>query len=61
MRPLLNKFNLNTSKLIFRRFSPAIPYSFGILTPSHQPMSQIAKSFLKFTEIEIDKMLKDKK
>ena len=56
---LLNKFNLNTSKLVFRRFSPTIPYSFGILTPSHQPMSQIAKSFLKYTEIEIDKMLKE--
>ena len=56
---LINKFNLNTSKLVFRRLSPTIPYSFGILTPSQQPLSQIAKSFLKFTEIEIDKMLKE--
>ena len=54
---LISKFNLDTSKIVFRRLSSSIPYSFGILTPSHQPMSQIAKSFLSYLEIEIENML----
>jgi len=54
---LINKFNLDTSKIVFRRLSSTIPYSFGILTPSHQPMSQIAKSFLNYLEIGIENML----
>ena len=56
---LINKFNLDTSKIVFRRLSSTIPYSFGILTPSHQPMSQIAKSFLSYLEIEIENMLRE--
>lgn len=54
---LINKFNLDTSKIVFRRLSSTIPYSFGILTPSHQPMSQIAKSFLNYLENGIENML----
>ncbi|MDC0391091.1 LysR family transcriptional regulator [Candidatus Pelagibacter ubique] len=54
---LINKFNLDTSKIVFRRLSSTIPYSFGILTPAHQPMSQIAKSFLNYLEIGIENML----
>ena len=56
---LINKFNLDTSKIVFRRLSSSIPYSFGILTPSHQPMSQIAKSFLNYLENGIENMLKE--
>ena len=56
---LINKFNLDTSKIVFRRLSSTIPYSFGILTPSHQPMSQIAKSFLNYLEIGIENMLRE--
>ena len=56
---LISKFNLDTSKIVFRRLSSSIPYSFGILTPSHQPMSQIAKSFLSYLEIQIENMLKE--
>ena len=56
---LLNKLNLNISKLVFRRLSPVIPYSFGILTPSYQPMSQSAKLFLEYMKIEIEIMLND--
>ena len=56
---LINKFNLDTSKIVFRRLSSTIPYSFGILTPTHQPMSQIAKSFLNYLEIGIENMLEE--
>ena len=56
---LINRFNLDTSKIVFRRLSSTIPYSFGILTPTHQPMSQIAKSFLNYLEIGIENMLEE--
>ena len=56
---LINKFNLDTSKIVFRKLSSSIPYSFGILTPSHQPMSQIAKSFLNYLEIGVENMLSE--
>ena len=56
---LINKFNLDTSKIVFRRLSSSIPYSFGILTPSYQPISQISKSFLNYLEIGVENMLRE--
>jgi len=46
-------YKKGSEKLIFKPMRPNIPFAVSIMTPSHRPISNLAKAFSQFLRIEL--------
>jgi hypothetical protein len=49
---------INAAKIVFRKFTPAIPFEVATLTPAYRPDTRVTKAFLKLLAIEMERFEK---